>query len=54
MLVVVALYPAFKHSTELNKLTPATQPIAAMFGVTGSLTSPAGWVDANAYTNFRR
>ena len=23
-----------------------------MFGVTGSLTSPAGWVDANAYTNF--
>ena len=26
--------------------------MAALFGVTGTLTSPAGWVDANAYTNF--
>ena len=52
MLVIVALYPAFKHSTELDKLITDNPTLAAMFGVTGSLTSPAGWVDANAYTNF--
>ena len=52
MLVIVALYPAFKHSTGLDKLITDNPTIAAMFGVTGSLTSPAGWVDANAYTNF--
>jgi ABC-2 type transport system permease protein len=52
MLVIVALYPAFKHSTGLDKLITDNPTIAAMFGVTGSLSSPAGWVDANAYTNF--
>ena len=52
MLVIVALYPPFKHSTALDKLITDNPTVAAMFGVTGSLTSPAGWVDANAYTNF--
>ncbi len=52
MLVIVALYPAFKHSTGLDKLITDNPTVAAMFGVTGSLSSPAGWVDANAYTNF--
>lgn len=52
MLVIVALYPAFKHSTGLDKLITDNPTIAAMFGVSGSLTSPAGWIDANAYTNF--
>jgi ABC-2 type transport system permease protein len=52
MLVIVVLYPAFKHSPELNKLTQGTSSLAALFGATGTVTSPAGWVDANAYTNF--
>ena len=52
MLAVVALYPAFKHSTELNKLTQGNSALAAVFGATGTLTSPAGWVDVNAYTNI--
>lgn len=52
MLVIVVLYPAFKHSTELNKLTQGNSPLAALFGATGTLTSPAGWVDVNAYVNF--
>ena len=52
MLVIVALYPAFKHSTGLDKLITDNPTAAAMFGVAGSLSSPAGWVDANAYTNF--
>ncbi len=52
MLVIVALYPAFKHSTGLDKLATGNATLAAVFGVSGSLTSPAGWVDANAYTNL--
>ena len=52
MLVIVALYPSFKHSTELNKLTEGSSPLAALFGATGTLTSPAGWVSVNAYANF--
>jgi ABC-2 type transport system permease protein len=49
-LAIVALYPTFKHSSELNKL--ASGKLGALFGVTGPLTSPAGWLDANAFTNF--
>jgi beta-exotoxin I transport system permease protein len=52
MLVIVALYPTFKHSSELNKLTHGNSPLAALFGATGTLTSPAGWIDVNAYANF--
>jgi ABC-2 type transport system permease protein len=52
MLVVVALYPSFEHSTELNRLTQGNSPLAALFGATGTLTSPAGWMNVNAYANF--
>jgi ABC-2 type transport system permease protein len=52
MLVIVVLYPSFKHSTELNKLTQGNSPLAALFGATGALTSPAGWMNVNAYANF--
>lgn len=52
MLVIVVLYPSFEHSSELNKLTQGNSPLAALFGATGTLTSPAGWVDVNAYANF--
>jgi ABC-2 type transport system permease protein len=52
MLVIVVLYPSFKHSTELNKLTEGNSPLAALFGATGTLTSPAGWMNVNAYANF--
>jgi ABC-2 type transport system permease protein len=49
-LVVVALYPAFKNQTSLNSLSGSTA--AALFGVTGKLTSPDGWLNANIYGNF--
>ena len=49
-LVVVALYPAFKNQTSLNSLSGSTA--AALLGITGSLTSPAGWLNANIYANF--
>lgn len=49
-LIVVALYPAFKNSTSLDSLSGSTA--AALFGVTGQLTSPGGWLNANIYGNF--
>jgi beta-exotoxin I transport system permease protein len=49
-LVVVALYPSFKHTTSLNRLSGSTA--AALFGVTGPLTTPAGWLNGNIYANF--
>ena len=49
-LIVVALYPAFKNSTSLDSLSGSTA--AALFGVTGPLTSPGGWLNGNIYGNF--
>jgi beta-exotoxin I transport system permease protein len=49
-LVVVALYPSFKNSASLDSLSGSTA--AALLGVTGQLTSPAGWLDGNIYGNF--
>lgn len=49
-LVVVALYPSFRTSTSLNSLSGSTA--AALFGVTGKLTSPGGWLNGNIYGNF--
>ena len=49
-LVVVVLYPSFKHQTSLNSLNGSTA--AALFGITGPLTSPGGWLNANVYSNF--
>ena len=49
-LAVVALYPSFKNSTSLDSLSGSTA--AALFGVTGPLTSPGGWLNGNIYGNF--
>jgi ABC-2 type transport system permease protein len=49
-LAVVALYPSFKNSTSLDSLSGSTA--AALFGVTGQLTSPGGWLNGNIYGNF--
>jgi ABC-2 type transport system permease protein len=49
-LVVVVLYPSFKHQKSLNSLSGSTA--AALFGVTGPLTSPGGWLNANIYSNL--
>ncbi len=51
-LAVVALYPEFKDSAGLDQLTKNGSTIAALFGATGSLTSPTGWLDANIYENL--
>ena len=49
-LVVVVLYPSFKHQTSLDSLSGSAA--AALFGITGPLTSPDGWLNANIYSNF--
>ena len=51
-MAVVALYPEFKDSSSLDQLTKNGSTIAALFGATGSLTSPTGWLDANIYENL--
>lgn len=51
-LVVVALYPAFKSSTSLDSLVTSNSTAAALFGVTGSLSSSSGWLNGNIYANF--
>lgn len=50
--VVVALYPAMRNDTGLDQLTQSNPTFAALFGATGSLTSPSGWVNVNIYANF--
>jgi ABC-2 type transport system permease protein len=52
VLAVVALYPSFKDSTDLDSLTESSPGLAAVFGISGSLTSPIGWLNANIYANF--
>ena len=49
---VVAVYPAFKDSTSLDALTSGNPGLSAMFGISGSITSPVGWISANIYANF--
>jgi len=49
-LAVVAVYPAFERSSSLNGLSGSTA--AALFGITGPLTSPGGWLNGNVYANF--
>ena len=50
--VIVALYPAFKDATSLNELASGDPTLGALFGLSGSLTSPSGWLNANIYANF--
>lgn len=51
-LVVVAMYPAFKTSTSLDKLIHSDSTAAALFGVTGRISSSGGWLNGNIYANF--
>jgi ABC-2 type transport system permease protein len=51
-LVVVAMYPAFKTSTSLDKLIVSDPTAAALFGVTGPISTSGGWLNGNIYANF--
>ncbi len=51
-MVVIALYPTFKDDAGLDDFASSSETMAALFGVSGSLTSPVGWLNANIYGNF--
>ena len=51
-LVVVALYPAFEHSSSLDDFVKSDSTAAALFGVTEPLSSSVGWLNGNIYANF--
>lgn len=50
--IVVAMYPSMKNDTSLSDMMKGNETAAALFGASGSLTSPVGWTNANLYTNF--
>ena len=50
--VVVAIYPAFKDDVALDQTITQSEGLAALFGISGSITSPSGWMNANLYANF--
>jgi ABC-2 type transport system permease protein len=50
--VIVTIYPTFKNDSSLDALASGNSTMAALFGLSGSLTSPAGWMNANIYANF--
>ena len=50
--VIVALYPTFKDDTSLNQFGQDGSTVAALFGASGPLTTPTGWLNANLYANF--
>lgn len=50
--LLVAMYPAVKSDASLGALTANNPTIAALLGVNGSFTSPAGWINGNLYANF--
>lgn len=49
--LIVVLYPSFKGDQSLDALTSGNPTMAALFGLSGSLTSPDGWLAANLYAN---
>ena len=52
LLVVIAVYPNFAHDTSFDAVIRANPTAAAAFGISGSITSPEGWLSANLYANF--
>lgn len=50
--LIVAIYPAMRHDTSLDDLIASNPTLGALFGATSSLTTPAGWMNANLYANF--
>ena len=52
LFLVVAVYPTFQHDSAIDTMIAANPTAAAAFGITGSITSPEGWLSANMYANF--
>lgn len=50
--LIVAMYPTVRSDSSLESLAANNPELLALFGVSGSLTSPTGWLSGNLYTNF--
>ncbi|MEO7752107.1 MAG: hypothetical protein ABIS35_01700 [Terracoccus sp.] len=50
--LIVAMYPTVSADTSLESLAADNPELLALFGVSGSLTSPTGWLNGNLYANF--
>ncbi|WP_263732197.1 ABC transporter permease [Cellulomonas sp. SG140] len=50
--ILVAMYPSVRSDSSLGDLTANNPTVGALLGVSGSLTSPTGWVNGNLYANF--
>lgn len=51
LFLVLAVYPSFRRDSGLDAMVAANPGAAAAFGVSGSITTPAGWLSANMYAN---
>jgi len=51
-LVVVVIFPAFKTSSSLDKLIASDSTAAALFGISGPISTTGGWLNGNIYANF--
>ncbi|MGV1010484.1 MAG: ABC transporter permease subunit [Dermatophilaceae bacterium] len=52
LLLIVAMYPSFQRDTSIDSMIQANPAAAAAFGVSGSITSPSGWLSGNMYANI--
>ena len=50
--LLVAMYPSVKSDAALGALTSDNPTVAALLGVSGSLTAPHGWINGDLYANF--
>ncbi len=50
--IVVAMYPSMRNDAALSNFVQGNETAAAVFGVTGSLTTPSGWMNGNLSANF--
>lgn len=51
LFIVIAAYPSFRTNNSFDDVIAANPGAAAAFGITGSISSPAAWLDANLYAN---
>ncbi len=52
VILIVVIYPSVKSDSSLTTLAADNPTMTALLGVSGSLTSPIGWVSGNVYANF--
>lgn len=52
LFLIIVMYPSFRHDPSIDQMISANPTAAAAFGVTGSITTPAGWLGANMYANI--